>query len=100
MVNLLDICNYTKLSPLFYMKNIKSNEVTGDFVFVDLLRHKIDVLSIKDKFLWFKCKPKLIKKEQQFLTLSEFKRLLVHNKKVEEEFIDKYIDWENRNESL
>lgn len=82
------------------MKNIKSNEVTGDYIFVNLINHKIDILSIKDKILWFKCKPKLIKKEYHFLTLSEFKRLLVHNKKVEEEFIDKYIDWENRNESL
>lgn len=100
MVNILDQCNYTRLSALFYMKNIKSNEVMGDIIFVDLLRHKIDVLFLKDKFLWFKCKPKLTKKEYQFSTFSEFKRIVINNEKIVNDFIDKSIDWENRNESL
>lgn len=72
----------------------------GDYIFVDLLRNKIDVLTLKDKFLWFKCKPKIYKKEYQFSTFSEFKRLVIHNEKIAKEYIDKFIDWENRNESL
>jgi len=100
MVNILDKCNYIKLSALFYMKPIKNGELIGDYIFVDLYRNKIDLLSVKDKFLCFSCKPKIIKKEYKFFTFSEFKRLVARNETAINEFIDKYIDWENKHESL
>ena len=82
---------YVKLNPRLYMKNINSDIVTGSFIIVDLLRHRMSVLGINEKFLFFPYRPKLSMREKVYGNIFEFKSYLMNNENIEVEFLKRNL---------
>ena len=87
MAEYLESRGYVKLNPRLYMKNIKTDIVTGGFIVVDLLKHKMSFLKINEKFLFFPYKPKIKIQEKVYGDVLEFKSFLVNNENIEVEFL-------------
>lgn len=91
MAQYLESRGYIKLNPRLYMKNIKSDIVTGSFILVDLRKQRMNVLKINDKFLFFPYRPKIKILEKQYCNIHEFKTYMVNNENVEVEFLKRNL---------
>lgn len=87
---------YIKMNPYLYMKNIKTDVVTGDIILVDFKFRIIRVMKVEDKFLCFSKKPTVKLTECHYDTLAEFKKYIKANENAEVEFLKKDIDWKKK----
>jgi hypothetical protein len=85
---------YIKMNPYLYIKNIKTDIITGNILIVDFSRKTVSTITVNDKFcMCFNKKPTIKINEKQYNTLMEFKRYILDNEKAEVEFLKKSIDW-------
>lgn len=88
---------YIKMNPYLYIKNIKTDVVTGNILIVDFLRNTVSTITVNDKFcICFNKKPTVKIDEKRYSTLMEFKKYILDNEKAEVEFLKKDIDWQAR----
>lgn len=93
MRDFLDLNGFIKMNPYFYVKNIKSNIITGAMILLNLSTKTITTLSVSDSILWFKRKPQLNMAEQQYKTFEDLVNIIKNNEKVQVDFIKKDLEW-------
>lgn len=77
--------NYIKLNDYLYIKNVNSNIITGSFVLVNIKDKVSTYLSLQNKLLFFKIKPKLKVKYKYYSSIYELNNIINHNNLVEYE---------------
>ena len=87
---------YIKMNPYLYIKNVKTDIVTGGVIYVDLAYRTVRVMSVEDRFLCFSRRPRVRLTDCRYDTLSEFKKYIRANEASEVEFLRKDMDWKNR----
>ena len=87
---------YIKMNPYLYMKNVKTDIVTGGVILVDLVYRTVRVMQVEDRFLCFSKRPRVKLTERRYDTLYEFKKYIRANEITEVEFLKKDMDWKNR----
>ena len=87
---------YIKMNPYLYMKNIRTDVVTGDILLVDLLEETVRVMTVVDKFLFFHKRPTVILDKKHYTSISQFKSFIKANEIAEVEYIKKAIDWSRK----
>lgn len=82
--------DFIKMNTYLYLKNIKSNVITGNFILVDIKNKSCSYLLLQNKFLWFKTKPKISIEYKSYKTLTDLVNLIKHNNEIEKQFKDSY----------
>lgn len=83
---LLQKYDFIKLNAYMYLKNIKTDIVTGNFIIVDIKDKSCSYLTLHDKFLWFNIKPKITVEKKYYNTIDDLNIIIKHNNLIEKEF--------------
>lgn len=78
--------DYIKLNAYLYLKNIKSNIITGNFIIVNIKDKSCSYITLHDKFLWFNIKPTITIEKKNYSSLSELSTIIEHNNLVINQF--------------
>lgn len=87
---------FIKMNPYLYIKNIRTDTVTGGVIMVDFKRAAMSVITVEDKFLWFRKKPRIRLAEKHYGSLKEFKKYMQENERAEVDYMKCEIDWNRR----
>lgn len=78
--------DYIKMNSYIYLKNIKSEIITGSFILVNIRDKSCSYISLHDKFLWFNIKPKIQIEKRWYTSLEELSTIIKHNNNIEKAF--------------